>query len=179
MSFASPRILLVDDDTVYIQRLARALRDRGCTVIAVETAEEAADAAAELQPDAAVLDLKLPGANGLSCLRDLRMAWPDLRVLMLTGYGSIATAMEAVRQGAWDYLTKPADADQILAALSRDPFQSSGEMGIAPSSLDRLEWEHIQRVLNDCEGNVSQTAELLGIHRRSLQRKLQKFPPSR
>jgi two-component system response regulator RegA len=177
MTPAFLRILLVDDDTIYLQRLARALRDRGCTVTAVESAEAVPAAAAELKPQAAVLDLKLPGASGLDCLRELRAAWPDLRVLMLTGYGSIATAMEAVRQGAWDYLTKPADADQILAALMRDPSQLHKKVEITPSTLDRLEWEHIQRVLKDNDGNVSQTAAALGMHRRSLQRKLGKMPP--
>ncbi len=171
------RILLVDDDKIYLNRLAKALRDRGCTIATAETAEAAPAAAAELQPQAAVLDLKLPGASGLTCLRELRTTWPELRVLMLTGYGSIATAMEAVRQGAWDYLTKPADADQILAALSRDPSQSPNDSEIAPSTLDRMEWEHIQRVLNDNDGNITQTAVVLGMHRRSLQRKLRKEPP--
>lgn len=171
------RILLVDDETIYLNRLAKALRDRGCTVATAESAEAAPAAAAELKPQAAVLDLKLPGASGLACLRELRAAWPELRVLMLTGYGSIATAMEAVRQGAWDYLTKPADADQILAALERDPTQPLNEAEIAPTSLDRMEWEHIQRVLNDNDGNVTQTAASLGLHRRSLQRKLRKEPP--
>lgn len=171
------RILLVDDETIYLNRLAKALRDRGCTVATAESAETAPAAAAELKPQAAVLDLKLPGASGLACLRELRAAWPELRVLMLTGYGSIATAMEAVRQGAWDYLTKPADADQILAALERDPTQPLNESEIAPTSLDRMEWEHIQRVLNDNDGNVTQTAAALGLHRRSLQRKLRKEPP--
>ena len=171
------RILLVDDDKTYLNRLAKALRDRGCTIATAETAEAAPAAAAALKPQAAVLDLKLPGASGLTCLRELRAAWPELRVLMLTGYGSIATAMEAVRQGAWDYLTKPADADQILAALGRDPSQSPNDSEIVPSSLDRMEWEHIQRVLNDNDGNVTQTAAALGLHRRSLQRKLRKEPP--
>lgn len=171
------RILLVDDDQIYLLRLAKALRDRGCTIATAETAEAAPAAAAALKPQAAVLDLKLPGASGLTCLRELRAAWPELRVLMLTGYGSIATAMEAVRQGAWDYLTKPADADQILTALTRDPTQAQKEAEITPSSLDRMEWEHIQRVLNDNEGNVTQTAAALGLHRRSLQRKLRKEPP--
>ena len=143
------RILLVDDDQIYLLRLAKALRDRGCTIATAETAEAAPAAAAALKPQAAVLDLKLPGA----------------------------TAMEAVRQGAWDYLTKPADADQILTALTRDPTQAQKEAEITPSSLDRMEWEHIQRVLNDNEGNVTQTAAALGLHRRSLQRKLRKEPP--
>jgi two-component system response regulator RegA len=175
---ALQRILLVDDDTTYLQRLAKALRDRSYTVAAVESTEAARAAAAELRPDAVVLDLKLPDASGLVCLRELREAWPEIRVLMLTGYGSIATAMEAVRQGAWDYLTKPADADQILTALHRNPAASSPPPAAAPPSLDRMEWEHIQRVLADHQGNLSQTAAALGMHRRSLQRKLHKFPPS-
>ena len=178
MSLSLQRILLVDDDSVYLQRLARALRDRGFTVAAVENAEAASEAAARLQPEAAVLDLRLPGANGLICLRELRIAWPDLSVLILTGYGSIATAMEAVRQGAWDYLTKPADTDQILAALQRDPSRRHCETEIVPPSLERIEWEHIQRFLTDKDGNISQAAATLGLHRRSLQRKLQKLPPA-
>lgn len=172
------RILLVDDEPVYLERLARALRSRGCTVATAESAEAAPAAAQELNPQAAVLDLKLPGASGLHCLRELRAVWPELRVLILTGYGSIATAMEAVRQGAWDYLTKPADADQILAALHRTPGAAVTPADPPPPSLERLEWEHIQRVLADHSGNISQTASALGLHRRSLQRKLQKFPPA-
>lgn len=171
------RILLVDDDTVYLSRLARAFRDRGYEVAAMETAEAGIAAATLLRPDAAVLDLKLPGASGLVCLRELRAVFPAIRVLLLTGYGSIATAMEAVRQGAWDYLTKPADADQILHALTRDPSSTLSEVEATPPTLERLEWEHIQRVLTDHDGNVSQTAAVLGMHRRSLQRKLQKYPP--
>ncbi len=172
------RILLVDDDEVHVRRLSQALVDRGCTIGMAHFAEDAVRVARELEPEAAVLDLKLPGASGLACLRELRIHWPELRVLMLTGYASIATAMEAVRQGAWDYLTKPADADQILAALHRDPMLPEEELVITPPSLDRLEWEHIQRVLADNDGNISQTAVALGLHRRSLQRKLMKLPPS-
>ena len=171
------RILLVDDDPVYLQRLARALRDRGLRVATAESAEAAMAAARSLDPEAAVLDLKLPGANGLECLQELRAAWPDLRVLLLTGYGSIATAMQAVRMGAWDYLTKPADADQILAALHRDPeSRQPADAELSAPSLDRLEWEHIQRVLNENEGNISATARALKMHRRTLQRKLSKRP---
>jgi len=172
------RILLVDDDQVYLQRLARALRDRSCVVAAVESAEEALAAARQLQPQAAVLDLKLPGNSGLVCLRELHAEWPEMRILILTGYGSISTAMEAVRQGVWDYLTKPVDADQILAALATDPSERVQETDLTPTTLDRLEWEHIQRVLNDNHGNVTQTAAALGMHRRSLQRKLRKNPPN-
>jgi two-component system response regulator RegA len=177
MSVVIQRILLVDDDPVYLERLARAMRSRGYEVVAVGSGEEAMEAVGGWVPDAAVLDLKLPGCSGLQTLRELRGTFGELRVLMLTGYGSIASAMEAVRQGAWDYLTKPADADQILAALHRDPSQAYAEEEPVPATLGRLEWEHIQRVLADHGGNISHAAAALGLHRRSLQRKLQKFPP--
>jgi two-component system response regulator RegA len=125
----------------------------------------------------AVVDLKMPGGSGLDVLRELRRQDPSTRVLMLTGYGSIATAVEAVREGAVGYLPKPADADEILAALHGT--NTAKEKGIETPSLARAEWEHIQRVLTDCGGNISEAARRLGIHRRSLQRKLHKYPPSR
>ncbi len=173
------RILLVDDDEIYLERLARALQRQGSAVAVARSAEEAATISRQFHPTAAVLDLNLPGANGLVCLRELREQWPELRVLMLTGYGSIATALEAVRLGAWDYLTKPADAAGILHALTRERIAEAPPVPLpaAPPTLGRLEWEHIQRVLADCEGNISHAAEALGLHRRSLQRKLRKFPP--
>lgn len=173
------RILLVDDDEIYLERLARALQRQGSTVAAARSAEEATAISRQFHPTAAVLDMNLPGANGLVCLRELREQWPELRVLMLTGYGSIATALEAVRLGAWDYLTKPADAAGILYALTRERIAEAppAPLPAAPPTLERLEWEHIQRVLADCDGNISHAAEALGLHRRSLQRKLRKFPP--
>jgi two-component system response regulator RegA len=125
----------------------------------------------------AVLDLRMPGGSGLELLRELKRQDPATRVLMLTGYGSIATAVEAVREGAIGYLPKPADADEILAALAG--ANTAKERGIDTPSLARAEWEHIQRVLSDCGGNISEAARRLGIHRRSLQRKLHKYPPTR
>ena len=161
------------------KRLARALTDRGHTVGEAWDARSTTETAAQLQPQAALLDLKLPTCNGIDLLRMLRASHPDTRILMLTGYGSIANAIEAVRFGAWDYLSKPADTCQILAALALPPDQrDSTGFDITPPSLGRAEWEHIQRVMADHHGNVSQAAEALGIHRRTLQRKLQKFPPS-
>jgi two-component system response regulator RegA len=178
MSTSVLSILVVDDDGFFRERLARALRSRGHDVVAAGSAEEAELLPPGWEPHAAVLDLRLPGADGLECLRRLKDKYPPVRVVMLTGYGSIATAMEAVRRGAWDYLVKPADADQVLAALLRLPG-GAADAGDSPpvASLGRLEWEHIQRVLADCGGNVSRAASVLGLHRRSLQRKLRKFPP--
>ncbi len=172
-----PSILLVDDDEVLRERLATAIRDRGYEVRTAGSPEEALREAAKDSPEMAVVDLKMPGGSGIEVLRELRRQDPNTRVLMLTGYGSIATAVEAVREGAVGYLPKPADADEILAALHGT--NTAKEKGIETPSLARAEWEHIQRVLTDCAGNVSEAARRLRIHRRSLQRKLHKYPPSR
>lgn len=170
-------VLLVDDDAPFRDRLARALEARAITALTAGDAASALELARERTFDGAVVDLNLPGASGLDLIASLRAARLAARIVVLTGYGSIATALQAVRQGADDYLTKPADADQIVAALrglapARSPV-------IAVPSLDRLEWEHIQRVLADTGGNISESARLLGIDRRSLQRKLAKFAPRR
>ena len=177
MPESRPSLLLVDDDTVFRERLAKALAARGCEVrTAPDTAEAVALAEAE-SPELAVLDLRMPGESGLDLLRRLKAIDPTTRVLILTGYGSIATAMEAVRAGAVHYLTKPVDADAILAAFDPDgPPEAAGTEDTP--SLARVEWEHIQRVLLDCEGNLSEAARRLGMHRRSLQRKAsRKRPP--
>jgi two-component system response regulator RegA len=172
-----PSILLVDDDEVLRERLATAIRARGYEVRTAGSADEALREVAKDSPEMAVLDLKMPGGSGLDLLKELRRADPHTRVLMLTGYGSIATAVEAVREGAVGYLPKPADADEILAALAGTHTQKAP--GLETPSLARAEWEHIQRVLTDCGGNISEAARRLGIHRRSLQRKLHKYPPAR
>lgn len=173
------RLLVIDDDTNYRERLVRAFAERG------HDAREAADGASGLAvahafvPERVVLDLKMPGAGGLAVLRELLAELPDLQIIILTGYGSIATALEAVRLGALDYLTKPTDADQILAAFEKPGGAVSAEDS-APEvpTLDRVEWEHIQRVLTECGGNISEAARRLGLYRRTLQRKLDKFPPA-
>lgn len=172
-----PSILLVDDDEVLRERLATAIRTRGYEVRTAGSSDEALREVAKESPEMAVLDLKMPGGSGLDLLKELRQADPHTRVLMLTGYGSIATAVEAVREGAVGYLPKPADADEILAALAGT--HTAKLPGLETPSLARAEWEHIQRVLTDCGGNISEAARRLGIHRRSLQRKLHKYPPAR
>lgn len=179
---SSETILVVDDDDAFRNRLVRAFQDRGHPAAAAGSAEEALEVAKQLDPKRAVIDLRLPNKSGLEIVADLVDAVPGIHCIMLTGYGSIATATEAIRLGAVDYLTKPADADQILAAFERQVAGSTtkepAQITEAPS-LERVEWEHIQRVLSDTGGNVSQAARVLGIHRRSLQRKLARRPPHR
>jgi two-component system, response regulator RegA len=173
-----PTVLVVDDDEVFCGRLARALGDRG---FEVRTAPDGAAAVANAEadpPELAVVDLKMPGIPGLEVVRALRALEPATRIVVLTGYGSIATAVEAMKLGATHYLPKPADADQVLAALGYGGASAS-EADIGTPSLARTEWEHLHRVLADCGNNVSEAARRLGIHRRSLQRKLAKNPPTR
>ena len=168
------RLLLVDDDASYRQVLARALARRG------ERVSEAADIAGALAAvadqtfDGIVLDLRLGEDSGLHALAALRQAQPTSRILLLTGYASIATAVEAIKRGADNYLPKPAQVDEILAAL----FETSAvaDVPTTPVHPRRLEWEHLQRVMAEHEGNVSAAARALGLHRRSLQRKLGKKP---
>ena len=173
------RILVVDDDDIFRGQLTRAFERRGLTVHAAQDHESALTLARQAELDAAVVDLRMDGPSGLVVLRDLLELKPELRVLILTGYGSIATAVDAVRLGATQYLQKPVDADEILAAFDRPPapdVEAVAEVESTPS-LDRVEWEHIQRVLADTGGNISEAARRLGLHRRSLQRKLTRYPP--
>jgi len=173
----APRLLLVDDDDTLRSRLARAMAARGFAVCEAATGAAALSIIAGGSVDSAVVDLRLPDMNGLEVVRGIKAAAPRARVLVLTGYGSIATAIEAVRLGASDYLTKPVDADEVTRALADVPSRESPPQ--PPPTLARVEWEHINRVLMDCKGNVTATAQALGIHRRSLQRKLAKFPSAR
>ncbi len=179
-STAAPLLLIVEDDTVLRERLARALIARGYDV---RQASDIPAARAAITPDApefVVLDLRMPGGHGLELIPELLAADAATKIVVLTGYGSVATALEAVRLGAVHYLTKPADADEIVAAFSRDTHaQIPDASHLQPMSLDRVEWEHISRVLVDCDHNISEAARVLGIHRRSLQRKLTKYPPGR
>lgn len=177
--FPGQRLLLVDDSFAFRERLARAFRERGFEVMTAGNYTEAMQQARHEKPSLAVVDLRMPGPSGLELVRDLKQLDPSMRVLVLTGFGSIATAIDAVRLGATNYLPKPADADDILAAFQRgetDVSQQPTTNHDVPS-LARAEWEHIHRVLADCGGNISEAARRLGIHRRSLQRKLRKRAP--
>jgi two-component system response regulator RegA len=171
---------VVDDDDVFRTRLAKAFQVRGFDVRSAANAELAIALSRQDSPEYAVVDLRMPGPSGLDVVRELHGIDPSSVIVMLTGYGSIATAVEAVRSGALHYLSKPVDLDQILAAFSGHamPKRASPSELYVPS-LARVEWEHIQRVLGDCDGNISQAARLLGLHRRSLQRKLGKDPVRR
>lgn len=174
-------LLIVDDDATFVRVLSRALMSRGFEVITAGTADEARTLSNRHQPRHCVLDLKLGEENGLRLIPELRELVPDMRILLLTGYASIATAVEAIKRGAHDYLAKPVDADAVVRALLEgDTVQPNDDEVIdapeAPLALRRLEWEHIQRVLTECDGNISETARRLGMHRRTLQRKLSKHP---
>ena len=174
----APLVLVVDDDDTFRVRLARALEDRGFEVVAARGYAEAMDAARQQPPELAAVDLRMPGRSGLELVEALKALDPETRIVVLTGYGSIATAIEALRLGATHYLTKPVDADDVVAAFHKGEGEPRAPVqDFAAPSLARVEWEHIQRVLTDCDGNVSEAARRLRIHRRSLQRKLQK-PPS-
>lgn len=170
------RILVVDDDEVFRQRLARALRDRGWTVVEAADASQAQAALASATVSHAVIDLRLPDGSGLDVVRAAAARARPPRMVVLTGYGSIATALEAVKLGAVHYLTKPARVDDILAGFGAPAGAPTAPAPDDVPSLARVEWEHINRVMVDSGGNVSEAARRLGMHRRSLQRKLAKRP---
>ncbi|GLQ46952.1 DNA-binding response regulator [Dyella lipolytica] len=174
-------LLIVDDDATFVRVLSRALTSRGFEVLSASDADEARALTLRHQPRHCVLDLKLGDENGLRLIPELHELVPDMRILLLTGYASIATAVEAIKRGAHDYLSKPVDADAVVRALLDGDTAPQGDDDVmdapeAPLALRRLEWEHIQRVLTECDGNISETARRLGMHRRTLQRKLSKHP---
>lgn len=181
MAEASLTVLVVDDDVTFRTRLVRAFESRGFEARAAADAPIALELARAESPELAVVDLRMPGGSGLDVVRELKAIDPATNVVVLTGYGSIATALEAVRLGATHYLTKPADVDDILAAFARAhrPPSEMPSIEHGVPSLARAEWEHINRVLTDCGGNITQAARLLGLHRRSLQRKLAKYPTAK
>lgn len=173
------RFLIVDDDPAFTRVLSRAMTRREFEVQVARSAEEAEKLIQTWTPDLATVDLKMDGDSGLILIPKLRQQNPSMKILMLTGYASIATAVEAIKLGATQYLPKPADADQILTALNKIEADAEMEVTEQPMSVNRLEWEHIQKVLNEHDGNVSATARALGMHRRTLQRKLSKRPVKR
>jgi two-component system, response regulator RegA len=172
-------VLVVDDDERFAVTLAEALRRRGFDARVAHDVAAALDAARADPPDAAIVDLRLADEDGLTLLAPLRSAYPQMRIIVLTGYASIATAVKAIKLGADDYLAKPVTASSVADALGRGARASAGGTPAAPAepmSPRRLEWEHIQRVLAENDGNVSATARTLRMHRRTLQRKLAKRP---
>ena len=174
--------LLVDDDNLYLRTLQRSLARRGIDTVVASDADAALTIARETRPDFALIDLKLGHDSGLALIQPLRAIRADMRILLVTGYASIATAVEAIKLGADDYLPKPANIATILRALGEDdedPVETADEDEHTPgmmTPLSRLQWEHIQQALHETGGNVSAAARLLGMHRRSLQRKLTKRP---
>ena len=169
-------LLIVDDDRPFLQRLARAMETRG---FSVDTAESVTEGMAKVKigaPDFAVVDMRLNDGNGLDVIEGIRNVKPDCKAIILTGYGNIATAVTAVKMGAIDYLAKPADADDVYTALMRKPSDKA-DPPENPMSADRVRWEHIQRVYELCDRNVSETARRLNMHRRTLQRILAKRAP--
>jgi two-component system response regulator RegA len=171
-----PSLLLVDDDGTFCQVLSAALERRGFAVRVAHNVVEGLTAAEGDAPEFAVIDLKMPGPSGLELVKKLKALDAHTRIVVLTGFASVATAVEAIKLGATHYLAKPADADEIVAAFSRDSGNTAVPVEAKPLPLSRLEWEHIQKVLAECGGNISETARRLGMHRRTLQRKLAKRP---
>lgn len=176
-------VLLVEDDDVFAQVVGRALGRRGYTVSHALNSEQANALMENAAFDLAVLDLNLGKKSSLELIKPLKLKYPQIRILILTGFASITTAVEAIKLGADNYLAKPADADEILAALLAESksgeSEDSAQHVLEPMSVRRLEWEHIQKVLQEHNGNISETARQLKMHRRTLQRKLQKKPVSR
>ncbi|MFC6838826.1 response regulator transcription factor [Xanthomonas theicola] len=182
MSIDAPLGLLVDDDPLYLRTLQRTLARRGLETLTADGGATALALAAATPPDYALIDLKLGDESGLALIQPLRAIRADMRILLVTGYASIATAVEAIKLGADDYLPKPATVQTILRALSLEAGSAedgdAADLPDAMTPLSRLQWEHIQQAMHETGGNVSAAARLLGMHRRSLQRKLFKRPSS-
>jgi two-component system response regulator RegA len=171
-----PSLLIVDDDTVFCEVLAEALGKRGYTVSSAHNVDDGLELAKKEPPEYAVVDLRMPGKSGLEMVSELKKLDEHTRIVVLTGYASISTAVEAIKLGAIHYLAKPADADDIVAAFSREQGDKDTPIRSKPLSVGQVEWEHIHKVLTECEGNISETARRLNMHRRTLQRKLAKYP---
>ena len=172
----SKKVLIIDDEELFCSVLAQALGRRGYIAFTASNAQRAVELCRIERVHFVVLDLRMPEVSGLQLIPALLAVDPQLRIVVLTGYASVATAVEAIKLGAVHYLTKPADADDVIAAFARIEGDMEVEIETEPTSLERLEWEYIQRTLTECEGNISAAAKRLGLHRRTLQRKLQKRP---
>ncbi|WP_249975612.1 response regulator transcription factor [Vreelandella olivaria] len=179
MQTQDQRLLIIDDDEMFCHVLSRALTRRGVEVMVAHDADQALTVAAQFTPTLATLDLKLEHSSGLKLLPELLTTVPGCRIVVLTGYSSIATAVEAIKLGAVNYLCKPADADDVINAFDNQQGDPNIELADNPPSINRITWEHIQKVLQEHDGNISATARALGMHRRTLQRKLQKRPVRR
>ena len=174
--FSNKSLLLVDDDSPFRERLARAMEKKGFQVSQAESVKKGIESVKQSRPGFAVVDLRLGDGNGLEVVKEIKKSGPDSRVIMLTGYGNIPTAVAAVKDGAIDYLAKPADAEDVEKALLADPAKKAAPPE-NPMSADRVKWEHIHRVFELCNRNVSETARRLKMHRRTLQRILSKRSP--
>lgn len=172
----NPSLLIVDDDTVFCGVLAKAMTKRGFQVTCAHSIEDALGLCESAVAEYAIVDLKLSNESGLVLVEKLKALDQGTRIVMLTGYASIATAVEAIKLGATHYLAKPVDADEIMAAFERTSGDSELSISANPLSVGRLEWEYIQRILSENDNNVSVTARILNMHRRTLQRKLAKRP---
>lgn len=176
ISDENPSLLLVDDDQDFLNALAPAMKKRGFLVSMADSAESAFALASVEPPEFAIVDLKMSGNSGLVLVRQLSNLNAGTKIVVLTGFASVATAIEAIKLGATHYLAKPVDADEIVAAFAKQTGDANIALSANPLSIDRLEWEHIQRVLSENDGNISATARSLNMHRRTLQRKLSKNP---
>ena len=174
--FVNKSLLIVDDDAPFKERLARAMEKRGFEVSQAESVEKAVESIKSKKPAFAVIDLRLGDGNGLEVVKELQKSNPTSRIIMLTGYGNIPTAVAAIKEGAIDYLAKPVDADDVEKALLADSSTKAAPPE-NPMSADRVKWEHIHRVFELCDRNVSETARRLKMHRRTLQRILSKRSP--
>ena len=174
--FEDKSLLIVDDDNPFRERLARAMEKKGFEVSQAESVKKGIETVKTKKPTFAVVDLRLNDGNGLEVVKVIQNSNPNSRIIMLTGYGNISTAVAAIKQGAIDYLAKPADADDVEKALLADPNRKA-EPPENPMSADRVKWEHIHRVFELCNRNVSETARRLKMHRRTLQRILSKRSP--
>jgi two-component system response regulator RegA len=176
MAVSMTDFLLVDDDEAFTQVLSRALQRRGYSAVMAHNCADALQVAQSQQFVKAIIDLKMEGSSGITLIPELQALQPNIEIVMLTGYSSVATAVEAVKLGALNYLSKPASTDEILAVFAHSEANIAVPIPDSRPSVERMEWEHIQKVLSENDGNISATARALNMHRRTLQRKLNKRP---